>query len=31
MCWDAVVTNQDGKTVATYDILTLVAKRPDAA
>lgn len=31
VCWDAVVTNQDGKTVATYDILTLVAKRPDAA
>jgi oxepin-CoA hydrolase / 3-oxo-5,6-dehydrosuberyl-CoA semialdehyde dehydrogenase len=26
--WDAVVTNQHGKPVATYDILTLVAKRP---
>jgi oxepin-CoA hydrolase / 3-oxo-5,6-dehydrosuberyl-CoA semialdehyde dehydrogenase len=26
--WDAVVSNQDGKPVATYDILTLVAKRP---
>jgi oxepin-CoA hydrolase/3-oxo-5,6-dehydrosuberyl-CoA semialdehyde dehydrogenase len=24
--WDAVVTNQDGKPVATYDVLTLVAK-----
>jgi oxepin-CoA hydrolase / 3-oxo-5,6-dehydrosuberyl-CoA semialdehyde dehydrogenase len=28
VCWDAVVTNQDGKPVATYDILTLVAKKP---
>jgi oxepin-CoA hydrolase/3-oxo-5,6-dehydrosuberyl-CoA semialdehyde dehydrogenase len=28
VCWDAVVSNQDGKPVATYDILTLVAKRP---
>jgi oxepin-CoA hydrolase/3-oxo-5,6-dehydrosuberyl-CoA semialdehyde dehydrogenase len=28
VCWDAVVTNQEGKPVATYDILTLVAKRP---
>ena len=26
--WDVLVTNQDGKTVAAYDILTLVAKRP---
>jgi oxepin-CoA hydrolase / 3-oxo-5,6-dehydrosuberyl-CoA semialdehyde dehydrogenase len=25
--WDAVVTNQDGKAVATYDVLTLVAKQ----
>jgi oxepin-CoA hydrolase / 3-oxo-5,6-dehydrosuberyl-CoA semialdehyde dehydrogenase len=25
--WDADVTNQDGKSVATYDVLTLVAKR----
>lgn len=24
--WDAVVSNQDGKPVATYDVLTLVAK-----
>ncbi len=24
--WDAVVTNQDGQPVATYDVLTLVAK-----
>ena len=24
--WDAEVTNQDGKPVATYDVLTLVAK-----
>jgi oxepin-CoA hydrolase/3-oxo-5,6-dehydrosuberyl-CoA semialdehyde dehydrogenase len=31
VCWDAVVSNQDGETVATYDILTLVAKRwPEA-
>ena len=29
--WDAVVTNQDGKAVATYDVLTLVSKTwPDA-
>jgi oxepin-CoA hydrolase/3-oxo-5,6-dehydrosuberyl-CoA semialdehyde dehydrogenase len=30
--WDTVVTNQDGTPVATYDVLTLVAKRwpPDA-
>ena len=27
VCWDAVVSNQDGEPVATYDILTLVAKR----
>ena len=26
--WNAVVTNQDGKVAATYDILTMVAKRP---
>jgi oxepin-CoA hydrolase / 3-oxo-5,6-dehydrosuberyl-CoA semialdehyde dehydrogenase len=25
--WDAVVANQDGKPVATYDVLTLVAKQ----
>jgi oxepin-CoA hydrolase/3-oxo-5,6-dehydrosuberyl-CoA semialdehyde dehydrogenase len=25
--WDAEVTNQDGKPVATYDVLTLVAKQ----
>ena len=25
--WDADVTNQDGKSVATYDVLTLVAKQ----
>jgi len=31
VCWDAVVTNQEGKPVATYDILTLVAKRPGAS
>jgi oxepin-CoA hydrolase/3-oxo-5,6-dehydrosuberyl-CoA semialdehyde dehydrogenase len=31
VCWDAVVSNQDGKAVATYDILTLVAKRPAPA
>ena len=24
--WDAVVTNQDDEPVATYDVLTLVAK-----
>jgi oxepin-CoA hydrolase / 3-oxo-5,6-dehydrosuberyl-CoA semialdehyde dehydrogenase len=30
--WDADVTNQDGKSVATYDVLTLVAKQwPPAA
>ncbi|WP_200941091.1 phenylacetic acid degradation bifunctional protein PaaZ [Microbacterium sp. Root53] len=26
--WDAVLTNQDGETVATYDVLTLVSKSP---
>ncbi|MER7796129.1 phenylacetic acid degradation bifunctional protein PaaZ [Microbacterium sp. NPDC096154] len=26
--WDAVLTNQDGDTVATYDVLTLVSKSP---
>jgi oxepin-CoA hydrolase / 3-oxo-5,6-dehydrosuberyl-CoA semialdehyde dehydrogenase len=26
--WDTDVTNQDGKSVAKYDVLTLVAKRP---
>jgi oxepin-CoA hydrolase / 3-oxo-5,6-dehydrosuberyl-CoA semialdehyde dehydrogenase len=24
--WDAEVTNQDGTVVATYDVLTMVAK-----
>ncbi len=24
--WDATITNQDGRTVATYDVLTMVAK-----
>jgi oxepin-CoA hydrolase/3-oxo-5,6-dehydrosuberyl-CoA semialdehyde dehydrogenase len=28
VCFDAVVSNQDERPVATYDILTLVAKRP---
>lgn len=28
--WDAVVTNQDDEPVATYDVLTLVAKTKDA-
>jgi oxepin-CoA hydrolase/3-oxo-5,6-dehydrosuberyl-CoA semialdehyde dehydrogenase len=28
VCWSAVVTNQDDKVQATYDILTMVAKRP---
>ncbi len=28
VCWNAEVTNQDGKVAATYDILTMVAKRP---
>jgi oxepin-CoA hydrolase/3-oxo-5,6-dehydrosuberyl-CoA semialdehyde dehydrogenase len=27
VCWDTVVSNQAGELVATYDILTLVAKR----
>jgi len=27
--WDAAVTNQDNSPVATYDVLTLVAKLPD--
>ncbi|MDA3643048.1 phenylacetic acid degradation bifunctional protein PaaZ [Saccharopolyspora indica] len=27
--WDADVTNQDGASVAKYDVLTLVAKRPE--
>ena len=26
VCWDAVVTKQDGSVAATYDVLTLVAK-----
>ncbi|MGV0869384.1 phenylacetic acid degradation bifunctional protein PaaZ [Corynebacterium kalidii] len=26
VCWDALITNQDGETVATYDVLTLVEK-----
>ncbi|MGQ3056733.1 MAG: phenylacetic acid degradation bifunctional protein PaaZ [Nevskia sp.] len=29
--WDTVVTNQDGKIVATYDVLTMVEKAPAAA
>jgi len=29
--WDTVVTNQDGKVVATYDVLTMVEKAPVAA
>jgi oxepin-CoA hydrolase/3-oxo-5,6-dehydrosuberyl-CoA semialdehyde dehydrogenase len=28
--WDAEVTNQEGKTVASYDVLTMVAKEWDA-
>jgi oxepin-CoA hydrolase/3-oxo-5,6-dehydrosuberyl-CoA semialdehyde dehydrogenase len=28
--WDVVVTNQDDEAVATYELLTLVAKRPPA-
>jgi oxepin-CoA hydrolase/3-oxo-5,6-dehydrosuberyl-CoA semialdehyde dehydrogenase len=28
VAWDVEVTNQDGELVASYDILTLVAKRP---
>ncbi|HEY8048073.1 MAG TPA: phenylacetic acid degradation bifunctional protein PaaZ [Ramlibacter sp.] len=30
VAWDVEVTNQDGELVASYDILTLVAKRPAA-
>ncbi|HEV8064791.1 MAG TPA: MaoC/PaaZ C-terminal domain-containing protein, partial [Acidimicrobiales bacterium] len=30
VCWDAVVVNQEGKPAATYDILTLVARKPPA-
>jgi oxepin-CoA hydrolase/3-oxo-5,6-dehydrosuberyl-CoA semialdehyde dehydrogenase len=26
VCWDVAVTNQDSKPVATYDLLTMVAK-----
>lgn len=29
--WDTVVSNQDGKVVATYDVLTMVEKGPVAA
>ena len=29
VAWDVEVTNQDGELVASYDILTLVAKRGD--
>jgi len=29
--WDAVLTNQNDETVATYDVLTLVSKVPVAA
>jgi oxepin-CoA hydrolase/3-oxo-5,6-dehydrosuberyl-CoA semialdehyde dehydrogenase len=28
--WDAEVTNQDGTVVATYDVLTMVAKEWNA-
>ncbi|MEP7280427.1 MAG: phenylacetic acid degradation bifunctional protein PaaZ, partial [Rubrivivax sp.] len=28
VAWDVEVTNQHGEVVASYDILTLVAKRP---
>jgi oxepin-CoA hydrolase/3-oxo-5,6-dehydrosuberyl-CoA semialdehyde dehydrogenase len=31
VAWDVQVTNQDGELVASYDILTLVLKRPDQA
>ncbi|MFC4860970.1 phenylacetic acid degradation bifunctional protein PaaZ [Pseudomonas sp. JS3066] len=31
VAWDVEVTNQNGELVASYDILTLVLKRPDAA
>jgi len=27
VAWDVAVTNQDGEIVASYDILTLVAKK----
>jgi oxepin-CoA hydrolase/3-oxo-5,6-dehydrosuberyl-CoA semialdehyde dehydrogenase len=30
VAWDVQVTNQDGELVASYDILTLVLKRPEA-
>ncbi|MGJ7574476.1 phenylacetic acid degradation bifunctional protein PaaZ [Variovorax sp. RB2P76] len=30
VAWDVEVTNQDGDLVASYDILTLVSKKPDA-
>lgn len=28
VAWDVQVTNQDGELMASYDILTLVLKRP---
>jgi len=31
VAWDVEVTNQDGELVASYDILTLVAKKPHTA
>ncbi|MDH4655395.1 MULTISPECIES: phenylacetic acid degradation bifunctional protein PaaZ [unclassified Pseudomonas] len=31
VAWDVEVTNQNGELVASYDILTLVLKRPEAA
>ena len=31
VAWDVEVTNQDGELVASYDILTLVSKKPEAA
>eukprot|EP01035_Chromulina_nebulosa_P061426 gene61426-84029_t len=30
VAWDVEVTNQDGELVASYDILTLVSKKPEA-
>jgi oxepin-CoA hydrolase / 3-oxo-5,6-dehydrosuberyl-CoA semialdehyde dehydrogenase len=31
VAWDVEVSNQDGELVASYDILTLVAKRENVA
>ena len=30
VAWDVEVSNQEGELVASYDILTLVAKKPQA-